>query len=593
MKQLILFLILAGITPGLFAQSDFFYSGNGNMNTLKIRKDRVIFNTKSTNSVNIMENRQNSRIKFTGSTALNWIKAEVDPETFSENDFAGIDSVTDWYYMLEDIDGGVLMALTNRIFVGPGTDKSIEEIIQESGLSDKVEKQELFFPEKGIYLLTLNCKMKDILSVCRQIYETGMVDIAEPDFYIEGVLGNTLWPNQWNLKNTGQEGGTPGIDIHVEPAWTVTRGSSSIKIAVVDEGVDLTHPDLQANLLAGYDATGSGSAGSYTAGSDDTHGTSCAGVIGAINNSIGVVGVASGCKMIPVKVFTGGGGRVSDATSGIGYARSAGADVINNSWGFIETTTTPSEPLKAAMIAEINSCVNSGRDGKGCVLVFCSHNDNGVNIRFPAYLDNVIAVGAISRTGQRLSYSNYGNAVDVVAPVGEDFPNDNSDTQIYTTDIQGSLGANKASGTTGDYRPNFRGTSAACPQVAGIAALILSVNSNLTAAEVRSIIGMTAQKLDGYVFQTTSAHPDGSWNNEVGYGLVDAQAAVQAATCKNGNTMIQTMSSNQFVRSCNDTFYIPGAVEVKNNAKLTIKAKEASINYGEFVVQSGSRFEIR
>jgi hypothetical protein len=79
----------------------------------------------------------------------------------------------------------------------------------------------------------------------------------------------------------------------------------------------------------------------------------------------------------------------------------------------------------------------------------------------------------------------------------------------------------------------------------------------------------------------------------VGYGLVDAEAAVQAASCKNGNTMQQTVTSNQFVRSCNDTFYIPGAVEVKNNKKLTIKAKEASINYGEFKVNAGSRFEIR
>jgi subtilisin family serine protease len=578
MKKIILFLILASITPGLFAQSDFFYSEKGKMKTFKIRKDRVIFMTKSNN------NAVDNKFKSVRSIGNDLNKMEVDPETFDEKDLSDIDGITDWYYMLENIDNGTLVALNNQIFVSPLMGESIERIIQKSGLSGKIEKLELFFPKAGLYLLTLDCKMKDILSVCRQIYKTGMVDCADPDFYMEGLLGNALWNNQWNLKNTGQENGTPGIDINVEPAWNeFTRGSSNIKIAIIDEGVDLTHPDLQDNLLTGFDVTYNGSGGSYTG--DDVHGTSCAGVIGAINNSIGVVGVASGCKMIPIKAFNIGGGDITQVINGLQNARNAGADIINNSWGYIDDNV--SVTLKAAMTATINDCVNLGRNGKGCVVVFCTHNRHlgSLAIRYPAYLPNVIAVGSVTRTGWRVETSNYGPGLDVVAPVG----NDTDSICVPTTDLQGDAGVNTASGTAGNYRKEFRGTSAACPQVAGIAALILSRNSNLTAQEVYDIITITARKLDQYIFETTSAHPNGAWNIEVGYGLVDALAAVQAATCTNsfGN---QTVSSNRFIRSCNN-LNIQGTTTVTNNAKFTVKANEVTTS-GTFEVASGI-FEIR
>jgi hypothetical protein len=125
-------------------------------------------------------------------------------------------------------------------------------------------------------------------------------------------------------------------------------------------------------------------------------------------------------------------------------------------------------------------------------------------------------------------------------------------------------------GTNGVYYSDFCATSAATPLIAGIAALVLSVNNNLTAAEVRSIIKMTAQKLNGYTYTTTSAHPEGLWNNEVGYGLVDAQAAVQSAICASSMSNFQALSSNKFIRSCNGHFDIPSLIEVRNNAKLTV-----------------------
>lgn len=571
MKKLYSFFVLVNIVSNLFAQSDFFYSKEGKEQTFKIREDIVIFKTNSQNASN--QKLLSPKFKSANIIYDNLMKAKVDPKEFGEKDISGIDNIMDWYYMLQYVNDGTLQALCNQIFVRPKTGESIEKIIQKSELSDKVEKMELFVPESDIYLLELDCKMKDILSICRQVYKTGMVDFSEPNFYKEAQLGNTFWPNQWNLKNTGQENGTPGIDINVEPAWNTTRGSSNIKIAIIDEGVDLTHPDLQANLLSGFDATGNGSGGSYT-GNDD-HGTSCAGIIGAINNSIGVVGIASGSKMIPIRAFINTSATNAHIISAFRYARNNGADVISNSWA----GGSPSDAMKNV----IDSCVNFGRNGKGCVVVFCSHNDNG-NVRYPADLPNVIAVGAITSVGRRASTSNYGNALDVVAPVI------GNSTLVYTTDLQGSLGANTANGTAGDYRSDFRGTSAACPQVAGIAALILSVNPNLTSQEVRNIIEMTTKKLEGYSYQTISGRSNGAWNNETGYGLVDAHAAVQAATCTS-SLYSQTISTNRFIRSCNNSFSVQNAT-ISNNAKLTIKSNETTIN-GTFEMKSGSQFEIR
>ena len=583
MKRLYLCLFVALLATSLFAQSDFFYSKDGKKEVFKIRKDLVVFKTKSQD----LQDQAIRQFKFESLDRLSdgWVKAKVDPNRFRDEELMRSDRVEDVYYMLE-YNNAEQLALSNSIFVKPREGETIENVIRKSGLSGKIRKQELILPASGISLLTLDSKMKDILSVCRKVYETGTVDFVEPNFFREVMLGNTYWPQQWTFKNTGQQGGTPGIDINIEPAWRITKGNSNIKTAIVDNGVDLTHPDLEANLLKspGYDATApagqSGTKGGYAG--NDGHGTWCAGVVGAIDNSIGVVGVAPKCKMIPIRVF---GVYYSEATiiNGLRHAYTSGADVINNSWGFPKGIYNP--PTFNAIIDE---CTRLGRSGKGCVVVFCSHNDGKPRVRYPANLPNVMAVGSVDNKGRRVGSSNYGKDLDVVAPVG---PDDNNEitTRVYTTDLQGEKGKNTAPGPAGDYRVGFRGTSAACPQVAGIAALILSVNPHLYEHEVRSIIEMTCRKLDNYVFQTTPAHPNGSWNNEVGYGLVDAEAAVQAANCI--YNLANNISSNRFARSCGSGFTLQN-VTVSNRAKLTVKSPETSVS-GTFEVNSGCCFEIR
>jgi hypothetical protein len=376
---------------------------------------------------------------------------------------------------------------------------------------------------KNQFLISIS-KASDLnaMQMSNLFYESELFEFSEPNFIIINAFHSydTYFDQQWGLKNTGQFGGTIGIDIKAEQAWTIAQGSSNIKIAVVDLGVDLTHPDLQANLLQGYDATGH-NAGGAPVYSDDKHGTTCAGIIGAIkDNNIGISGVSPNCKIMPINVSIGNSHLGADfAADGIQWAWRNGADVISNSWG----DASPYTPITNA----IDSAVERGRNGNGCVVVFSSGNMNST-VAYPAKLPNVIAVGAMSPCGERKRSSshpaevslgvstdplgvscdgetswgsNYGAELDVVAP----------GVKIYTTDIQGSAGY-----TNGDYHSSFNGTSSACPHVAGVAALILSVNPCLTQQEVRNLIELSCEKVGPYCYQSTSEHPNGTWNEQTG-----------------------------------------------------------------------------
>jgi len=152
--------------------------------------------------------------------------------------------------------------------------------------------------------------------------------------------------------------------------------------------------------------------------------------------------------------------------------------------------------------------------------VICITQNEGINsITFPSNNPQTIAVGAINRTTSRASFSNYGTGIDVVAP----------GVSIRTTDRQGTLGYNETAGALGDYT-SLDGTSFAAPQVAGVAALILSVNPGLTQQQVRNIIESTADKVGNYSYTMNAGEQTGlTWNNQMGYGRLNAQAAVQAA----------------------------------------------------------------
>lgn len=203
---------------------------------------------------------------------------------------------------------------------------------------------------------------KDVQALPRMIagyrQEARTVAYAEPD-YIVHSLEEEVIPNDpqfsqlWGLKNTGQNGGTPGADIGAPAAWAVSKGSRAVKVAVIDTGVDYTHPDLAANIWTntgeipgdGIDNDGNGYvddvrgwnffADTNEPMDDHFHGTHCAGTIGAVgNNGIGIAGVCWQVSIVPLKFLnSGGSGWTSDAVEAIAYATSLHVDVMSNSWG--------------------------------------------------------------------------------------------------------------------------------------------------------------------------------------------------------------------------------------------------------------------
>lgn len=401
-------------------------------------------------------------------------------------------------------------------------DIEIDSIIKEYGYHIKEEDPFV----KGQYVISIDeMDGSKTLDAANLLYTTGLFEFAEPNFLMDNSFSTSdpLFQYQWGLKNTGQNGGTIGTDINVESAWNFTLGSPNIVVAVVDNGIQLNHPDLAGNLILGYDATGNGTAGGPLNNSEK-HGTACAGIIGASHNNTMVAGVAPSCKMMPIHISYGNYYTNAWLAEGINYAVTHGADVISNSWG--------GGPSNSAIDNAINNAIENGRNGKGCFVVFSSGNNNHSEVEYPSSTNGVIAVGGVDRCGQRSGKisitespcdpwpegsnvspgSSYGSKLSVVAP----------GTNVYTTT------------TGGTYRSDFGGTSSACPHVAGVAALMLSINPHLTSSQVKTIIESTASKVGNYSYSPYPfQHPNGTWNVKTGYGMVNAGLAVQWAQSLN------------------------------------------------------------
>lgn len=220
------------------------------------------------------------------------------------------------------------------------------------------------------------------------------------------VQFNTYYGNQYYLHNTGQNGGTIGADINVESAWAIVRGNPNITVAIIDDGVDTTHEDLQGVLLEGYTAGDSTAKGHSKREYSLGHGTSCAGIVGAVDNEIGIKGVASGVKILPVDILTRAN-NLQERADAIIWA-SQRADVLSLSMGNYYSSDTIAAAIEYARV--------NGRGGKGCVIV-CAAGDNnqGSGIVFPANMDNVLAVGAVDKNKNHCSYSPTGFGLNLVA----------------------------------------------------------------------------------------------------------------------------------------------------------------------------------
>ena len=394
-------------------------------------------------------------------------------------------------------------------------------------------------------------------------------------FTLQDCSNDPLYERQWYLENTGtpnQYNGIPGADVQINDAWNISKGTD-IVVAVLDSGIDTLHPEFTGRLLPGFDAFATDTINTngypFLNFDENAHGTACAGIIGAAqDNEIGISGVAPEAILVPVRIFfyielnnqivpfT----NMNALLTGSAYSwNTIGADVISCSAGLTEEfinlltidTTICNEELLMAHTA--------GRNGKGTAMFFSAGNENSPNVLWPANLNETIAVGASDMcdtrkrpndcSGENWWGSDYGETLDFVAP----------GVKIATCDISGNLGY-----AANDYALTFNGTSAACPIAAGIGALLIAENPSLTSDEVRHLLNITSEKVEPYIYD--SINSDGSWNEEVGHGRVNAYLALTHAfnaTVEN----IEPSSLALYPNPSSKTIFLKGA---KNDTQFTI-----------------------
>jgi subtilisin family serine protease len=341
------------------------------------------------------------------------------------------------------------------------------------------------------------------------------------------VPNDPLFAEQWALANFGQGGrGGGGADVGATTAWRYTLGSPEITIAVLDDGVQLDHPDLAANIIdAGRDFTVYPSvAGAGPRAAQDRHGTSVAGIAAARgDNEIGVSGMCPRCTILPIRVH--GSSNLGTAAA-FHYAVEQGADIITNSWGYTRGSAAADDAVRDA----IDAAASSGRGGRGALVVFGMTNESVDNCGPQAdiaSLDSVVAVG-VANHNDEIGGSGFGACMDLVAPAK---PKDRGTIGNTTTDRTGIDGH-----TAGDYTSAFGGTSAAAPLVAGIAGLLLSLNPDLRREDLQRILEHTAEKID----PAAAAYDPTGFSARAGYGRVSAaRALVPTVTIRVNPTRVE------------------------------------------------------
>ncbi|MCX6356519.1 MAG: S8 family serine peptidase [Candidatus Aureabacteria bacterium] len=349
-------------------------------------------------------------------------------------------------------------------------------------------------PQAGLKLMKISSG-KSVAECIAEYARTGgsLIEYAEPNYILnaDAIPNDPEFSKLYAMKNTGQNGGTAGADIDAEGAWDLATGDSVV-VAVIDTGVDYTHPDLAANIWAngneipgnGIDDDGNGYVDDVRGWDfknndndpfdDHSHGTHCAGTIAAVgNNGVGVAGVCWHAKIMPIK-FLGadGSGTVADAAKAIHYAALMGARVMSNSWGGGGFSQTLKDAIEEAYAA-------------GALYVAAAGNSGGNNDLAPHYPSsyecaNVVAVAATDNNDALADFSCYGAvSVDIGAP-----------------------GVGILSTVPGGGYASYSGTSMATPHVAGAAALLLARAPGMSVTDVRAALLQGAEpvsSLDGKV----------------------------------------------------------------------------------------------
>ena len=422
--------------------------------------------------------------------------------------------------------------IPNVILVMKGKVSNPQALAKELNL--KLDEEKSKYLPSFYYLQIKDLKKANAYELKKQLEESGnevLLENMPMKKPLTVIPNDTLWGNQWDM-----------VQINAPNGWDISTGDNSVTICILDEGCDLTHPDLT------YSGPGINLNTMLPPGAPTgPHGTACAGIAaGTFNNAQGVSGVAGNCRVLPVafQFWTD-----VECAMGLVYATVNGADVVSmsfgvyNGWGW--------------NFALIDPAIQNAIDND-VVLVAATGNENlGTVNRYPSRNPLVIAVGGSSTDDNRKSPTS---------PDGEFWWGANFGSQIYsgvisgvsvvapcvlcpTTDIQGGSGYGG-----GDYINDFNGTSSATPHVAGLAGLLKSKYPSLSNIEIRNVIELSAAKVGAIPYAPQPGFPNGTRNQEMGYGRIDVAAALKLAgtsvSCRavkaNANTELEKLAVGKF-----------------------------------------------
>lgn len=411
----------------------------------------------------------------------------------------------------------------------------------------------------------------DYFDIVNRLSEESSVAYAQPDFITYGKhvtfeskaisrlsVSDPHFPKQY----------APSITKTTE-AWGLQQGDASIRIAILDEGVDTKHEDLRQSIVGTYDGTDNDA--DQEPQNPDAHGTACAGLAAAQHNAVGIKGIGGGCSLLGIRIAYSDQNdperrwatRDSWIARSIDWAwREGRADILSNSWGGGSVSSLIENAFERAR--------TQGRDGKGCIVIIAAGNEDGP-VSFPATLPNVLTVAAsneydeaktkTSRDGEYWWGSNHGPQVDIAAP----------GVHNMTTDNSGTAGYDQTS-----YVANFNGTSSATPIVAGAAGLVLSACPDLSERDVRQILTGTADKVGSYPYTNGR-------NDRFGYGRLNTYGAVMAALQKQPDVTIDHYTA---------LYKITKHVPIKDNSEKNPAIVEIPIGDNQPLKRVSARLDI-
>jgi subtilisin-like proprotein convertase family protein len=483
-------------------------------------------------------------------------------------------------------------------FVDTADPEQCQAVLRDAGLA---VKEEVTYATNAYFVQAPEGTGQAVFDIAAKLLKRKDVEYCHPEL-VRPRARKSIFPQQWHLKKTTLAGITIDAHSNVEAAHQVTHGQG-VTIAIIDDGVDIDHAEfgsagkvvwprdatLQTDNPRPKDPFGTG------AENGENHGTACAGVACG-NGASGASGVAPAARLMPIRLSSAlGSQREADAFK---WAADHGADVISCSWGPTDgrwwNVNDPGHSQVVQIPANtrlaIDHVIANGRGGKGCVVLFAAGNGNEPvdNDGYASYA-KVIAVAACNDRSKRSVYSDFGNAVWCAFP-SSDFEHAPFNqpapltSGIWTTDRTGQSGYNGGEVTEGDlaghFTNSFGGTSSACPGAAGVAALVLSVNPELTWLEVKDILKRACEKIDpqGGQYDTTGH------SAKYGFGRLNARMAVELARPQ---PQSGTVVERTFDAPLPDLQTVEFSLAVAESAPIDSLAVEVDINHtyiGDLVV---------